>query len=274
MLLHEKQKKAEELFDYALTYEMKGEIDKAIEFFRKAIELFPDFAEAYNNLGDALLKQNKIDEAIENYETSKSIKPNIQNTYYDLGNCYLLKKNYSKALNNFRKALSMKEEHYEILSKIGAIYYYQKDFEKAKSFLIKALEKDSEDHQARFYLALICNEENDITNRDKYFQEVIQNYEGMLKIKSKDFPEARYFIGLCNYYMEKYQLAFDNIKKAIELDSNQVDFHQSFGLGYSDAEAFYYLGKTAEKLGNSDFKEKCFKKAKELEPNNLLFQNI
>ena len=43
------------------------ELEEAIEVFRKVLSIKPDYAEAYNNLGNAFKEQGKRDEAIEAY---------------------------------------------------------------------------------------------------------------------------------------------------------------------------------------------------------------
>ena len=48
-----------------------GKLDKAIDAFKKAISIKPDYADAYNNMGC----QGKLEEAIEAYNKVLSIKP-------------------------------------------------------------------------------------------------------------------------------------------------------------------------------------------------------
>ena len=45
-----------------------GKFDEAIEAYKKAISLKPDYAEAYNNMGSGLKDQGKFDEAIDAYK--------------------------------------------------------------------------------------------------------------------------------------------------------------------------------------------------------------
>ena len=45
----------------------RGRIDEAIEQYRKALDINPDYVEAHNNLGIALASCGRIDEAIEHY---------------------------------------------------------------------------------------------------------------------------------------------------------------------------------------------------------------
>ena len=50
-------------------------LDKAIEAYRKAISINPNYDEAYSNMGAALKKQGKIEEAISAYYRSISLNP-------------------------------------------------------------------------------------------------------------------------------------------------------------------------------------------------------
>jgi tetratricopeptide (TPR) repeat protein len=50
-------------------------MEEAIEAYNKALSLKPDYAEAYNNMGNALKDQGKLEEAIEAYKKALSLKP-------------------------------------------------------------------------------------------------------------------------------------------------------------------------------------------------------
>ncbi|NES82795.1 MAG: tetratricopeptide repeat protein [Moorea sp. SIO2B7] len=43
-------------FNLALVYQDQGDQIKALQYYQKAIQIKPDFAEAYNNLGNLYLK--------------------------------------------------------------------------------------------------------------------------------------------------------------------------------------------------------------------------
>ena len=48
----------------------------------------PDYAEAYNNMGNALREQGKIDEAIEAYTKALTIKPDYAEAHNNMGNAF------------------------------------------------------------------------------------------------------------------------------------------------------------------------------------------
>lgn len=68
----------------------KGDVVDAEKDFRKAIELAPNFAQAYNNLGISLLRQNKSKEAIGIFERAVYLNPK-EPSYK--GNLEIAKKN-------------------------------------------------------------------------------------------------------------------------------------------------------------------------------------
>ena len=65
-----------------------GKLDKAIDAFKKVICVAPDYADAYNNMGNVLKNQGKLEEAIEAYNKAISIKPDYaeawNNIYFPL----------------------------------------------------------------------------------------------------------------------------------------------------------------------------------------------
>ena len=46
----------------------EGNLEKAVEQFKTAVELKPDYADAYHNLANTYQKMGRIEEAIRNYE--------------------------------------------------------------------------------------------------------------------------------------------------------------------------------------------------------------
>jgi tetratricopeptide (TPR) repeat protein len=66
-----------------------GRLEKAIQKYKYALRLEPDFARAHNNLGDAYADQGRTDEAIEEYRVASRLDPNFALPHYNLGNVYL-----------------------------------------------------------------------------------------------------------------------------------------------------------------------------------------
>ena len=79
------------------------EYDKAISFYLKAIELDPDYADAYVNLGVTYKNQGNNIKAIESYEKAIELDPVNAGAYVNLGNCYY-ESDFSTTLIYYKKA--------------------------------------------------------------------------------------------------------------------------------------------------------------------------
>ena len=76
---------AEEYFKWGSAYADKGEFDKAIADYTRAIELAPNAADVYYNRGSAYHEKGKYDRAIDDYIKAISLDPNLAMAYYNRG---------------------------------------------------------------------------------------------------------------------------------------------------------------------------------------------
>lgn len=268
---YEQRAEANDHFDYGLTFELKGDTDKALEFFKKAIASDPDFAEAYNKIGDIFMKKGRYKEAIDSYIKSAELKPDIENTHFDLGCAYLQTANIPEAEKEFKKAFELDPNHFEIFGKLGAICIEKKEYEQALGFMRKMLVADPTNVAARYYNGLALHSMGKNSAAAVEFGEVITRYSSLLKIKP-NYAEANYFIGMAYFYNANYKEAEKYLKRALELDTDKIDFHYSLGLAYSDADAFYAMANIHKALANGSQAEEFLKKAVALEPENEKFR--
>jgi tetratricopeptide (TPR) repeat protein len=66
----------EECYDQGMTDFSMAEFDKAIASYRKAVELDPNYFDAWHALGMAYLRANRIQDAIEAGKRAVEINPN------------------------------------------------------------------------------------------------------------------------------------------------------------------------------------------------------
>ena len=67
----------------------EGRFDDAIEHYRRAITIRPDYAPAYNNMGAALRATGQVPEAIASYERALVLRPDYPEAHYNLANAFL-----------------------------------------------------------------------------------------------------------------------------------------------------------------------------------------
>jgi len=72
--------------NYGIILKILGKLKEAELSTRKAIEINPDYAEAYSNLGIILRDFGKLKEAEISYRKAIEIKPDYADAHYNLGN--------------------------------------------------------------------------------------------------------------------------------------------------------------------------------------------
>jgi len=72
------QKSTDEIFDAASGDVAVGDLDSAVEKYRRCIQLDPDFFDGWHALGMALMKLGRFDEAIEAGKRAVELRPNDQ----------------------------------------------------------------------------------------------------------------------------------------------------------------------------------------------------
>ena len=112
-------------FNMGIAYKAKGESDKAIVEYRKALELAPEYSEAHNNLGNLLKDQKNFDEAIYHFEASIKIFPENPSTHNNLGTVHAMKGEISKAAIQFAKAVRIQPSYIDARQNLGVAYMQQ-----------------------------------------------------------------------------------------------------------------------------------------------------
>ena len=78
----------EVLFSLGLVEKRQGHYPAAEEFYRRAIQLDPQFSEAFSNLGNVYLAQKQTSLAIASYQQAADLNPNQGAYYYNLYRAY------------------------------------------------------------------------------------------------------------------------------------------------------------------------------------------
>ena len=95
---------ANEYFQQGLNFAAQQNREGAEAAFRRVIQIDPNFAEAYANLGSILANQNKLAEALPNFQTAIRLKPNVPEFYYMLAQVLYAQNKVADAVESVKKA--------------------------------------------------------------------------------------------------------------------------------------------------------------------------
>lgn len=200
----------------------KEQVDEAIAQFQKALELKPDFGEVYNNLGYALLKKGQVDEAIAQYQKALEINPNYADAYINLGKALLQKGQVDKAIEQYQKALEINPNYADAYMNLG------------KALLQKG---QTDGAIVQFQMALKINPNyaeahNNLGNallQEGRNAEANEQYEQTLRL-NPNLAEAHLNLG--NVLLNTGQLskALEQYGEALKINPNLPEAHNSMGV--------------------------------------------
>ncbi len=91
-------------------YYKKGLYDKAINEYKRGINISPRHAKLHNNLGNSYFNKGFIDLAFNEYKEAIRIDPLYDISHYNLGCLYSKKADNEKAIFHLKKAISLNKE--------------------------------------------------------------------------------------------------------------------------------------------------------------------
>lgn len=98
---------AQKEFERASNLTKEGKIESAITHYRKAIEIYPNFLMARNDLGVQLMTLGKLDEATEEFRKAIEIDPKAFNPRLNMGMVFVKQHSFAEGATELRKALSL-----------------------------------------------------------------------------------------------------------------------------------------------------------------------
>ena len=163
-------------------FQEQGKLEEAVEAYNKVLAIKPDYADAYNNMGTALKDQGKLEEAIEAYNEALAIKPDYAEAYNNMGITLQEQGKLDEAIEAYNKGLAIKADFAEAYNNMGVTLQEQGKLDEAIEAYNKAL-AIKPDYADTYY-----NMGNALKEQGK-LDEAIEAYNKALTIKP-DFAEA------------------------------------------------------------------------------------
>jgi tetratricopeptide (TPR) repeat protein len=110
-------------FNRGNTYRHLQEFKKAIKDYNKAIEIKPDYTEAYNNRANSYFDLEEFDKAISDYTSLIKFIPGNYYAYFNRANAYSQLFKYDSAVVDYTKAIELKPDFANAYYNRGNKYY-------------------------------------------------------------------------------------------------------------------------------------------------------
>ncbi|MBI4417165.1 MAG: tetratricopeptide repeat protein [Ignavibacteriales bacterium] len=222
----------------AKAYEALGDLGKAEQTYRRAVELRPDYWGSHNDLGVFYSRNNRYTEAIVSFKKVTEQTPDNYRGFNNLGGMYYYLNQWADARAMFERSYAIRPTH-RTASNIGTLNYIEGRYQDAARWYEKALQLNSNDHVVAGNLASAYFwAGEDRTKAIETFQQAILLARKQLDVNPKD-AETHALLG--GYY-------------AMVGDTAGAIFHseRSLNLNPQDASIMFRAGTTHEQIGDRD----------------------
>jgi tetratricopeptide (TPR) repeat protein len=127
---------AEAYYNMGNTLKNKDDPEAAIDSYKQALKIKPDYADVFNNMGVALKDKGDPEAAIESYKQALKIKPDYAVAYNNMGNALSDKGDPEAAIDSYKQAIKIKPDYalvYRNLSNINRYKEHDEYFLKMQS---------------------------------------------------------------------------------------------------------------------------------------------
>jgi tetratricopeptide (TPR) repeat protein len=158
-----------------------GQHRKAIEYYRKALQINPGYAEAHGNLGYDLALLGYLDEAVAHLRKALEINPKFYEAYNNLGIVLTLQGHYEEAVEQIKAAIAIKPDFPNAHNSLGTALKRLGRLEEAKNQYFEALKIDPQFAAAHNNLGLVLEQEGRLDEARAHFAEAVRIDPGFEK---------------------------------------------------------------------------------------------
>lgn len=253
----------------------------AENYYKKAIDLKPEFVDATIALGAYYKSQKQEEKAVKLYEEYQKNKgPNIKIAEI-LSQLYIEKQKYDEAFEQLEILEAQSEDSLSIKVKMALILIEKKVFDKAILKLEEILRSAPDSDKIRFYLAAVYEE----IDADEKAIEHYKKIPSSSSFYSESVVHAGYLLKNLGRLSEAITLLKEGLEKkndvpqiyamyATLLDENK-DYEKALGVleeGIKkfpeNAQIYFYYGTIFDRTGKKDKVIEIMKKVVEIDPNH------
>jgi anaphase-promoting complex subunit 8 len=208
-------------------YSLKGQHEKAVQYFQRALKLDRSYLSAWTLMGHEYIEMKNSAAAIEAYRRAVDINPRDYRAWYGLGQTYEIMGMLLYALFYFRKAVELRPHDPRMWCAIGGCYYgLDRRNDAIRSYERAVSKNDVEGIATRKLAMLYCEDGNTEKAARCYLRHLNLRYQAQIAQQQTpassdvdyyqiissvnvDEPEAEGLLYLASYYRdhEEYDMA-------------------------------------------------------------------
>ncbi len=217
---------AGEHIQQGVEYAERGQFDKALAEYRRAIELEPDNADAYRNVGTSLGEQGQWEEAAVAYEKAIELDPEFGEAYGDLVAAYLKLDRLSDAVVAGEQAIELSPDYSGAHNNLGVAYNEQGRKDEAIAQWEKAIQLDPDSANPRVHLGRVYG----MLGR---LDEAVVQLREAIRI-DPDYANAHFNLGMVYHLQDASVQALSEFEETIRIDPDHAMAYYNLGIIHRD----------------------------------------
>lgn len=187
-----------------------GQLDKAVEALKKAIEFDDSDPKPYNDIGYVYIMQNKLEDAERALLASLSRNPRYPFVHINLGLLYGKKGDFESAEKECRQAIRLNPNIPEAHATLADAYEMTNRRSQAIEEYQRAIELDPANGMMHYNLGVIYSRQERLNEAREEFERAIQ--------VEPSYARAHYNLGAIYFRQGRLKEARQEFEKAVELD--------------------------------------------------------
>jgi Tfp pilus assembly protein PilF len=164
---------AKEAYDYGMQFAMKNDADQALTYIERAIQLDPQFADAYVQMGVIEGYKGQCEAAIQQFNRALELNPRLARAYSNRGNCYWNFKNTDQAIRDYSASLALDSTQPEVFATRGMAYSRVGNWQQAEPDLREAIRLGSRNPSAYHNLGYTLFMQHRYPEAIQYFDQAL-----------------------------------------------------------------------------------------------------
>lgn len=207
---------------YTLYKEKKA--SERIPFLNRAIELVPDYKQAYNSRSIAYGDLKEYKRTIEDCDQAIALDPKYVMAYNNRGNAYSDLKEHQRAIEDYNQAIALDPKYALAYNNRGIAYRSLKEYERAIEDYNQAIALDAKE-------AMAYNNRGNAYSDLKEYERAIEDHNQAIAL---DLKYAMAYNNRGNAYrgLEAYEQAIEDYNQAIVLDPKYATAYNNRGIAY------------------------------------------
>lgn len=191
-------------------YRQQGDNLQAKKLLKRALSIQPKFPACWMNLGVAQANLNEFEEAELSYKTALEQRKNYPDCHYNLGTLYLKMRSFDQAIGEFSTAIRLRPDHFSAWSNLVILFDNLERYREAEVKAKAAIGIFPEKSDFYFHLANVFGKQDLFPEAESMYAKAIE----------RDPVKAIHFVNLGVLYhrWKKLEKAEEAYMKALVID--------------------------------------------------------